>query len=103
MKKITKKQKEHDKKKNLCYECKKRKIANSCGMCKRCFERGLKRIERLREKIKKDRAKKKDKKCGYCKKEITTKKDLKAYIEDGYCKPCGIKMAKWAKDLFGPK
>ena len=103
MKKITEKQKERDKKKELCYWCKKRKITYSCGMCKRCFDSHLKRIERLRERIKKDRIKKKDKVCGYCKKEITTKKDLKAYIESGHCKPCDIKMSKWAKDLFGPK
>jgi len=102
MKKITKKQKEHDKKKNLCHECKKRKIANSCGMCERCFERGLKRIEKLKKRIRDDRAKKKDKICGYCDKEITSKKDLKAYIDCGYCKPCGIKFKKWANEIFGP-
>ena len=103
MKKITKKQKERDKKKLLCYWCKKRKAVCSCGMCKTCFNRHLKKIERLQEKIKRDRTKKKDKVCCYCKKEITTKQDIKAYIDSSYCKPCSIKMAKCADDLFGPE
>jgi uncharacterized CHY-type Zn-finger protein len=99
---MVKSQKEHDKKKNLCYWCKKRKIAYTCGMCKRCYGGHLKKIEKMRKQIKDKRTNKKEKICGDCKKEITTKKDLKAYIDSGYCKPCDIKNSKWFDEMFGP-
>ena len=99
---MVKSQKVHDKKKELCYWCKRRKISYTCGMCKRCYDRHLRKIERIRERIKKDRIKTKNKVCRDCEKEITNKKDLKAYIDSGYCKPCDIKHTKWANELFGP-
>jgi len=98
---MIKSQKEHDKKKIICFNCKKHESSSPNLMCKKCSDRSLRKIEKLKKQIKDKRAKKKDKYCEYCNKEIKTKIDLKSYIDDGYCKPCAVKHKKWADEIFG--